>query len=75
MSPRMLLIARIFTGAMVAYVMGLIGFGTWAVFTADLTALSTPAATAYGALVGIPGAGLYGLYKWARSDRARERGE
>ena len=54
-------------------IMGLIGFGTWAVFTADLTALSTPAATAYGAWVGIPGAGLYGLYRWARSDRAKER--
>jgi len=73
MSPRMLLIARVFTGLLVVYVMVLIGYGTHYVFTADLTALSTPAATAYGALVGIPGAGLYGLYKWARNDRAKER--
>jgi hypothetical protein len=73
MSPRMLLISRIFTGVLVVYVMGLIGYGTHYVFSADLTQLSAATATAYGALVGIPGAGLYGLYKWARSDRARER--
>lgn len=73
MSPRMLLCARVLTGLMVIHVMVLMTFGTVMVFTSDLTALSTPAASAYSALVGIPGAGLYGLYKWARSDRARER--
>ncbi len=57
---------QIFTATLIVYVMLLIGYGTHHLFTTDLSQLSGAAATAYGALVGIPSAGLYGMYKWAK---------
>jgi len=58
--------AQCFIACLIAYVMFLIGFGTVALFSSDLSAVSTGAATAYSALVGVPSAGLYGMYKWAK---------
>ena len=54
---------RYFAAFLIVWAMTLITHATIAVFSADLTQLSAATATAYGAVVGIPGAGMYGLYK------------
>lgn len=50
------------TGIISLYYMALIGYGTLQVF-ADVSAITAPAATAYGVLMGLP-AGAVGLIKW-----------
>jgi hypothetical protein len=66
--------AEMVAGIVVAYLLGWFGFGTWQLFTADLTALASPTAAAYSALVGVP-AGGYGLWKWAKKRAARQEAE
>lgn len=50
------------TGIISLYYMALIGYGTLQVF-ADVSAITAPAATAYGVLMGLPAAAA-GLIKW-----------
>jgi hypothetical protein len=66
--------AELVAGLAMAYLLGWFGFGTWHLFTTDLTALASPAAAAYASLVGVP-AGGYGLWKWAKKRAARQEAE
>ena len=50
------------TSSIALYYMALIGYGTLQVF-ADVSAITAPAATAYGVLMGLPAAAA-GLIKW-----------
>lgn len=60
----------LFTLFLTAYVMGLVGWVTWIVFTNPPT-IPGGTAAAYGSLLGLPAVAV-GLYQWARKRDANK---